>query len=173
VVSVLTVEGFEEFNKKLKQLPDKAKRTEVIMLQKKLAKPVIDAYKAALPVGKRRTHSRITGRKSKNVKKISYTAGNLQRSVRAVSVPASKTGGNPSIVVRPAIKGKNDGYYRFMVVKPDTKVGSGKRGSRIGKNQVVDEARDKALTRTGHFAQKEAREKTAKYIQKKINKMSK
>jgi hypothetical protein len=164
------IEGFEELNAKLKKLPDSVKRKEVLGLQKEIAKPIIQAYKNALPVGKR-YHSRTTGKGTDKPKRVDYTPGNLKESVRAETVPASKVGGNPSIAIRPA-KGKNDGYYKFMVVPENTKTGSIRRGSRKGPNTVVDKARDKALASTGAIAQKDALDRTALYIQKKINKLS-
>lgn len=168
---VTKIEGFEELNAKLKQLPDKVKRTEVIKLQKQIAKPIIKAYSRALPMG-RRSHSRTTGKGTDKAKRHDYTPGNLKASVRAVAVPASKVGGNPSVVIRPTDKGKKDGYYRFMVIPEGTRIGSIKRGSRIGPNTVVDKAKDKAWGMIGLSAEKRAAEDTAKYIQKQINKMS-
>jgi hypothetical protein len=164
------IEGFEELNAKLKKLPDTLKRKEVLGLQKEIAKPIIAAYKNALPIGKR-SHSRTTGKGTDEVKTIDYSPGNLKDSVRAETVPASKVGGNPSIAIRPA-KGKADGYYKFMVIPKGTKTGSIRRGSRKGPNTVVDKARDKALQSTGAIAQKDAIDRTALYIQKKINKLS-
>jgi hypothetical protein len=161
--SVLEVEGFEELNKQLKKLDDKVTRREVLKIQRQIAKPITEAYNRSMPVGTR-THA-------KNGKV--YTPGNLRDSVAPETVPASKVGGNPSVVVRPSTKGKKDGYYRFMVVKKDTEVGSGKRGSRKGKNTVVEEARNKALAIKGASAQNQAEDKTAKYVQKQINKLSK
>lgn len=167
------IEGFAELNAKLKRLPDKVKRKEVLKIQKQVAKPIVKAFARALPMGKR-SHARTTGKKSTRAKKVGYTPGNLKRSVRAKAVPASKVGGNPSIVIRPSAKdgSKNDGYYRFMVVADGTKTGSTSRGSRIGDNTVVDKARDRALGMIGATAEKRAAEDTAKYIQKQINKMS-
>jgi hypothetical protein len=156
------IKGFEELNAKLKKLPDTLKRKEVLGLQKEIAKPLIDAYKNALPLGK----------KDKIKNGTSYPKGTLKESVSAVTVPASKVGGNPSVVIRPGKRGKHNAYYKFMVVADGAKIGSSKRGSRKGRNTVVDEARDKALQSTGAMAQKDAIDKTALYIQKKINKLS-
>lgn len=171
-IDVTRVEGFEELNKKLKQLDDKVKRTEVLKIQRRLAKPIVDKYSAILPKGKR-SHSRTTGKGTDSKKAITYTPGNLSRSVKAETVPKSKSGGNPAIAIRPAKKGSNDGYYRFFVVPPGTKLGSTKRGSRKGKNTVVDDARDEAWKTTSSQAIKEAEDKTAKYIQKQIDRLSK
>ncbi len=168
---VTKIEGFEELNAKLKQLPDKVKRTEVIKLQKQIAKPIIKAYSRALPMG-RRSHARTTDKGTDKAKRHNYTPGNLKASVTAATVPAGKVGGNPSVVIRPGKKGKADGYYKFMVVPEGTKTGSNKRGSRKGPNTVVDKARDRALGSVGAIAEKRAADNTALYIQKQINKMS-
>ena len=37
------IDGFEALNKKLKQLPDNVKRTEVLKIQRRLAKPILSA----------------------------------------------------------------------------------------------------------------------------------
>lgn len=149
-INVTEVEGFGQLNKKLKQLDDKVKRSEVIKIQRRVAKPIEKAYAAALP----------------------KKTGTLARSVGIKAVPKSKTAGNPAIVIRPGKKGKNDGYYRFMVVKKGTKLESNKRGSRKGKNTVVEEARDRAIRSGGPRAEKEAVVKTTKYIQKQIDRLS-
>lgn len=146
----IQIEGFDKLNRKLKQLDDKVTRREVLKLQKRWAKPVIKAYANALPQKK----------------------GVLARSVKAETVPSRKVGGNPAIVVRPGKKGKNDGYYKFMVIKKGMRPGSRKRGSRKGLNTVTEEARNKAIDQTGAIARKEAVEGTAKYIQKQIDKLS-
>ncbi len=119
-----------------------------------------------------RNHSRTVGKRSgKESKRVDYTPGNLAKSVKTETVPAGKSGGNPSIAIRPGVKGKYDGYYKFMVVPQGTKTGSIKDGSRKGKNTVVDQARDKALRSVGAQARKQAEEKTAQYIQKQIDKL--
>ncbi len=156
------IEGFAELNAKLKQLPDKVKRKEVLKIQKQVAKPIIAAYSKALPIG--------TRDKKKNG--TTYPKGSLSKSVKAVAVPAGKVGGNPSIVIRPGKKGKHDGFYKFMVVRKGQVLGSTKRGSRVGPNTVVDKARDQALSSVGATAEKAVADKTAIYIQKQINKLS-
>ena len=164
-IDVFEIDGFEELNRKLKKLPDSVKRTEVLKIQRRLAKPIVSAYASNLPVGKK-SHSRYTSGGGKTT----YTPGNLARSVKAVTVPKRKSDGNPSIAVRPSKTSRGDGYYRFMVVKEGFK-GSG-RGSRKGSNVVVPQARDKTLSATQAQTTKEAASKTAEYIQKQINKLS-
>jgi hypothetical protein len=149
-IDVTQVEGFDQLNEKLKRLDDKVKRSEIIKIQRRVAKPLEKAYAEALP----------------------KKSGTLAKSVSTKAVPKSKTGGNPSIVIRPGKKGKNDGYYKFMVVKKGARLGSNRRGSRKGKNTVVEDARDVAIRNVGPQAQKEALDKTADYIQKQITRLS-
>lgn len=159
------VEGFEDLNRKLKLLPDRVKRTEVLKVMRRLAKPSITAYRGALPVGKK-SHTRYTSGGGKTT----YNPRNLAASVKAVTVSIRKSRGNPAIAVRPAKTSKGDGYYRFMVVRPGFK-GSG-RGSRRGSNVVVPRARDRALSQIGGKTTREAEVKTARYVQRQIDKLS-
>jgi len=163
LVGGFEVEGFEELNKKLKQLPDRVKRTEVLKIFRRLAKPIEAAYSAELPVGV----------KDKKRFGTLYPKGTLSKSVKTETVPSRKVGGNPAIAIRPGKKGKYDSFYKFMVIKKGTKTGSIARGSRIGKNTVVEEAKNRAWSRTEGRTTKEATEKTAVYIQKQITKLSK
>lgn len=156
----IEIEGFKELNQKLKKLPDKVKRTEVLKIFRRLARPVIRAYASKLPVGKK---------DKERFGKI-YPKGTLAKSVKAETVPARKSGGNPSIAVRPGKKGIYDSWYKFMVVRKGFK-GSGP-GSRKGQNTVVEEARDKAASAVLPSARAKAEKQTAKYIQKRINQFS-
>ena len=149
-INVTEVEGFDALNKKLKQLPDKVKRKEVLAIQRRLAAPIKKAYAANLPVRK----------------------GTLSKSVSVRAVAARHTGGNPSVVVRPGKSGKNNGYYKFMVVNKGAKVGSNKKGSRKGLNTVTATARDRTIAQIGGAVVKEAEVKTAAYVQKAINRLS-
>lgn len=160
------IEGFDKLNEKLKKLPDRVKRSEILKIHRRLARPAITAYRNELPVGKK-SHTRYT----KGGGKTTYEPGNLAGSVKAVTVGARKTKGNPSIAVRPSKRGSRDGYYRFMVVPKGFK-GSG-RGSRSGANVVVPQARDRALRQVGGKTTRQAQAQTAKYIQKQIDRLSK
>lgn len=160
-IDFFEIEGFEELNRKLKKLPDRVKRTEVLKIFRRVAKPVEKAYSEELPVGT------VDKKRFGTV----YPKGTLSKSVKSETVPASKAGGNPSIAVRPGKKGKFDSFYKFMVIPKGTRTGSIARGSRKGRNTVVEEARDKTVQNVSAKAQKEAIEKTAQYIQKQITKL--
>lgn len=146
--SLISIEGFEELNEKLKKLDDSVKRTEVLKIQRRLMKPVAEAYSRKLPVD----------------------SGNLSRSVRIKTVSKRASEGNPGVQVLPDKNSKADGWYRFMVVRKGFK-GYG-RGSRKGANTVVTEARNKAINETKGPVIAEAQKKTAEYIQKQINRLS-
>lgn len=161
-IDVTEVEGFEELNRKLKKLDDRVTRREILKIQRRLAKPIIEKYKKELPVGTR----------DKERFGSVYPAGTLGKSVKADTVPARKSDGNPAIAVRPSKKGKWDSWYKFMVIPKGTKTGSTGRGSRKGINTVVEAARDRVLNMLGPQTQKEALDKTADYIQKQIKRLS-
>ena len=149
-LDVTRVEGFEELNRKLKKLADSAKRTEVISILRRLARPVVATYRSKLP----------------------NDEGVLQRSVGVRAVPKRFTGGNPAISVRPGKRGRNDAYYMFMIIPRGSSPGSTRRGSRKRLNTVVTTARDKTIRAMEGGLVENAEKETAKYIQKKIYKLS-
>lgn len=149
-IDVTKVEGFAELNKKLKRLGDNVKRKEVLAIQRRLAKPIEKAYRRNLPTD----------------------SGTLGKSVSIKTVSARRSGGNPAIVVRPGKKGKNNGFYKFMVIRKGDHPGSNRRGSRIGLNTVTENARNKTLSQTGNGVLRDSEGKVAKYIQRKIDRLS-
>ena len=150
-LNVTQIEGFDELNKKLKKLDDSVKRKEILGLQRKLAKPIQRRYAAALP----------------------NDEGTLSGSVAIKTVSSRRSGGNPSIVVRPGKRGRFDAYYKFMVIRKGARPGSNVRGSRKGLNTVVKRARDRTLSTMQTVVTKEAEIKAAALVQKKINRLSK
>jgi hypothetical protein len=158
----IKVEGFAELNRKLKQLDDKMTRREVLKIQRKLATPLVRAYRDELPQSNRTT------KRFGN----SYPPGNLKKSVAKETVPSRAVGGNPQVVVRPSTKGKKGGYYRQMVVDKGTEIGSNKRGSRKMINTVVDKARDRVVSQRNSSTTAKYEKQMQKFIQKQINKLS-
>jgi len=138
------IEGFKELNEKIKRLPDRVKRKEILAIQRRLAKPIQAAYAGNLP----------------------KKGGTLAKSVAIKSVSARRSGGNPAIEIVPGKRGKNVAFYKFMVVPKGTRL---ERGSRKGLNTVTPAARDRTLAKAGGIAARAAELKVAKYIQKKIN----
>lgn len=149
-IDVTQVEGFDRLNLKLKKLTDRVKRTEVLKLMRRLARPVVVNYRLQLP----------------------KDSGTLQRSVAVKTVPSRKSGGNPAVAVLPGKRGRNDAYYKFMVVPKGTELGSRRRGSRKGKNNVVPDARDRTINAMESGLVQQASEKTAEYMQKQIDRLS-
>lgn len=149
-ISIYDIEGFEALSKKLKSLPDKVKRAEVVKIQRRVLKPAQQAYANQLPVA----------------------TGNLSASVQIKTVSISKSKGNPSVQVLPGKNKGADGYYRFMVVKKGTKLpGGNRRGSRKGFNNVVRSARDRALRSVSGGITKEYEQKLSRFIQRRIDKL--
>lgn len=149
-LNVTEVTGFTELNTKLKKLKDSVKRKEVLAVQRKLAAPVRKAFAANLP----------------------KDSGTLSKSVAVRTVPARKSGGNPAVAVVPGKRGKNDGYYKFMVIPKGSKPGSRKRGSRTGLNTVVTQARNKTLSQMESGLLATSEKEMQKFMQKKIDKLS-
>lgn len=157
------VEGFDELVNKIHKLDDRMTRREVLKIQRKLATPIVTAYRNELPE---------SGRSKKRFGTV-YPSGTLKKSVAKETVPASKVGGNPQIVVRPSTKGKKQGYYRHMVVRKEENIGSTKRGSRKGKNNVVKMIRDKVYGMMKTPLTSAYQKNMTKYVQKQIDRLSK
>jgi len=149
-ISPFKIDGFDELNKNLKKLDDNVKRKEVLGILRAQSKPFALAYSAALP----------------------YRSGTLSKSVAVRALSKRRSGGNPVVGIRPGKRGKNDGYYKFMVIEKGSLPGSTARGSRKGINTVVEKARDRAL-RAGETAAILGNQKAVtKLVQRKIDKLS-
>ncbi len=149
-LDITQVEGFDALNQKLKTLDDRIKRREVLALQRRLARPVQKAYAANLP----------------------KKTGTLSKSVAIKSVTARKSNGNPVVQVVPGKRGKNDGYYKFMVIRKGDRPGSTQRGSRKTLNTVTGDARDRTLSQIGDRVAIESEKKMAEFVQKRIDRLS-
>lgn len=150
-LNVTEVRGFDELNRNLKRLNDRVKRSEIIKLMRRLARPVVAKYRSELPRDK----------------------GTLRGSVGVRSLSSRRSGGNPVISVRPGKRGRYDAYYQFMVVPKGTELGSRARGSRKGRNIVVPDARDRTLNAMENGLVRQASDESAKYVQKQIDRLSK
>lgn len=149
-IDVTQIEGFDVLNKKLKRLEDSVKRREVLSLQKKLAAPVRKRYGENMPVA----------------------SGTLSKSVSVRTIPSRKSGGNPAIAVVPGKRGKNNAYYKFMVIAKGSSPGSRKRGSRRALNTVVTLARNRTLSQMENGLVASSEKEVQKYLQKKIDRLS-
>lgn len=149
-LDITEVRGFDNLNRKLKKLTDRVKRTEVLKVMRRLARPVVSAYRQNLP----------------------KDSGTLQRSVAVKTIPGRKTNGNPAVAVVPGKSGRNDAFYKFMIVPKGTRLGSRRRGSRKGKTTVVPAARNRTINAMESGLVTQASEKTAEYVQKQIDRLS-
>ncbi len=149
-LNVTQIEGFDQLNRKLKQLSDRVKRTEVLKLMRRLARPIVLAYRSQLPKDK----------------------GRLARSVAVRTIPGRRTNGNPAIAVAPGKSGRNDGYYRYMVVPKGVKLRGRGRGTRKGINTVTPTARNRALQNVEAQTVSKSEKAAADLVQKQIDRLS-
>lgn len=137
----IQVDGIPDLVKKMAALGKKVTRAELLKIQRKIARPIILAYRGNLP------------KRSKA----------LAKSVKNKTVSPKKSKGNPELTVQPTL------YYRFMVVPTGTNLASNRRGSRKGVNTVVPEARKKAINETSAAAAQNAEALVAAFLKQKIN----
>lgn len=145
----IKVDGFDELQRQIKKLPDSLKRTELIRIQKKVAKPLVEKTKLTAPEG---------------------PTGNLVDSIGTVTGRSKK---NPNIYVVPRVKGrfKRKGRHANFVHEGTAfrrKKGGAPTGS-MPKNAFMQRAYD--ATKSGLIRNYE--KDIAKYIQRRINKLSK
>ena len=149
-LNITEVEGFDQLNAQFKRFRDSVKRSEVLKLMRRLARPVVLAYRRNLPVDQ----------------------GALRKGTTIRTLPARKSGGNPVIAIYPGKSRKNDPFYRHMVVAKGTKLNGRGKGSRRGRNTVVPIARDKTLSGLESGLVQQATDKGAEFAQKQIDRLS-
>lgn len=151
------ITGFAELQNKIKQLPEKVKRGEVLKILGQVATPTVKAAKANAPVSK----AAHVGRKNKVIE-----PGNLQKSIGKIRGKRGSAKVNAVLHVgAKSKKNKNDGYYAHMVVKPGFK-GRNRKGS---ENKFMQ----RAFEQTKGQVTVDAEKKITKYIQKQIARLSK
>jgi len=149
--SLFEIEGFEALANKLKQLPDKVKRREVLKIQRRVLAPAKQVYMSKL-------------------REIKVT-GNLADSVAIKSVRSSAVNGNPVVNLLPSKSSKADGYYKFMVVSKGARLGSNRLGSRLGKNTVVNRIRNQVYSDNQSQLTDAYLGRMTKAIQRRIDKL--
>lgn len=163
----IEVEGFPELLRKIKQLSDdKDKRRETLALLREVAKPTLQAARLLAPVSKRMHVAR--GQK--------ITPGNLKKSQGLITGKSD----NPTILVGPRVKGANKGWYGHFVHDGVNIYHKGyKRKHKKGANNSAAKSRTKAnpyLTKayqaTGGRVTADAEVKMARFIQRRIDKLS-
>lgn len=88
--NITEIQGFAEFERQLKRLPEKQKRSEILKVLRKVTRPLIQAARA----------------------NINDHTGNLSRSIGNIT---GKSREYPNILVGPRAKGKNRGQHGHLV----------------------------------------------------------
>lgn len=99
------IEGMEEITRKIKSLPDRTKRLEVLKILRRQMKPIQTAVRNATPEAKRPI----------KVRGKIYPVGNAKKSINIIT---GKSKLYPTVVVGPTI-GKNrkyDAWYLYLLV---------------------------------------------------------
>lgn len=144
---LIEIKGFKELKQKIKRLPDKIKRREMLKIMGQLANPTVKAARGFTPIGTNQ-HTRDSGQ-----------PGNLRKSIGKRTGKRGTERINAVVYVGPKLKGKYKGWYAHFVAKGTVKL---KGNDFMAKGFAATKGR---LT-------KEAEIKTAKYFQKQINKLS-
>lgn len=151
------IEGFRALQGKIKVLPDKVKKREMLKILRQVSKPTVAAARATAPIGKK-VHKRYS-RKNGAVLGV-YSPGNLKKSIGNITGRKGSARKNAVIYVGPRSKGrKYDGYYGAMV-----------HGGT--KSQSKNPYMDRAFSKTKGLVTRDAEVKVAAAIQKQINKLS-
>lgn len=145
--SIVEIKGFTELQQKIKSLPDKVKRRELLKIYGQVANPTLKAARSFAPVGKRK-HTRDTA-----------GPGNLRRSIKKRIGKRGDDRINAVIYVGPSLKGKNKGWYGHFL-----EGGTDKMPARPFMQPAYNQTKGQIT--------KDAEVKTAAYIQKQINRLS-
>lgn len=165
--SVVEISGFKELQDLIKDIGnDKVKRRESFTLLRQIAKPTLDVAKQLVPVSKKVHIAR--GKKIK--------PGTLKKSLGNITSKSK----NPTILVGPRAKGKNDGWYGHFVHDGVNIYRKGfKRKHKKGANNSAALSRTKAnpflrkaLSTTEGKVTKDAEQKFEKFLQRRIDKLS-
>lgn len=150
--SIFEIKGFAELQKKIKRLPDKVKRKEIVKILKVSAKSTVTAARAEAPISK----------KAHTLRGKVYNPGNLKKSIRTKVMRRSRV---PMIIVGPTSTGnKYDGFYGRQFVISGHRTRS---GNRVEPNPFMQRGHD----RTAGKVSKEMQVKTERYMQKQINRL--
>lgn len=169
--SVIQIEGFDELNSKIKQLSNtRDKKTNVLGILRNAAKSTVKAARNFAPVSKKPHKAR-----GKVIQ-----PGTLKKSIGTITGRKGSAKINPTIYVGPRAKGRYDGYYGAWVHEGVNLYRSGfKRKRKRGANNKAALRRtegnpfmDKAFKVTQGKVTAELEKNTARYIQRRINKLS-
>lgn len=153
--SLVEIQGFAELQAKLKQLPDKVTRREMLKVLGQVANPTVKAATNEAPKSKKQ-HI-ISGKRARKV----IDPGNLKKSIGKITGKRGLGKENAVLYVGPRSKGKkNDGWYGMFVNKGT-------------KKQKANPFMQRAYEQTKGGVTADAEAKVAAYIQKQINRLSK
>lgn len=170
------VKGFPELLKKIKQLSDdKAQKEEILRVLKKVAKATVSAAKKNAPIRKGGAFSSIKTRKT-------IIPGTLKKSIGTIEGKKGAAKTNPTLYVGPRVKGQYNGYYGAWVEEGHNIYNKGFKRNRQGDSKANNAAAKKRTSgkfymkktfeQTEGKVTKESEVKIAKYIQKRISKLS-
>jgi hypothetical protein len=176
----IEVTGFPELKAKIKELSnDKDKVREVKLILRQIAKPTLAAIRAATPVSKKSHIAR--GKK--------IEPGNLKKSIGIIESKSK----NPTILVGPRAKRGNDGWYGHMVHGGHAVYRNSQNSKKVLKSgrkksvlaRVTNKRKGNAVgfvdgipfqtmgyDKTKGTVTAEAEKQFAKFIQRRINKLS-
>ena len=155
--TVFEITGFKELNRKIKQLPYKLKKREMLKVLRIVAKPTVAAARSQAPVGVK-AHKRYSKKDGAVLGR--YLPGNLKKSIGNITGKRGLGRNNAVIYVGARSKGKKyDGYYAGMV-----------HGGT--KYQSANPFMDRAYNQTKGLVTADAEINIAKLIQRQIDKLS-
>jgi hypothetical protein len=167
-VAGITVEGFAELKVLITRLADdKDKRKEMLLILRQVAKPTLNTAKNLVPVSKKAHKAR---------GKI-IQPGNLKKALGLITGKSP----NPTIYVGARAKGSNDGWYAHFVHDGVNSYSKGFKRKRIkGANMASARSRSQgnkflanAYTQTQASVTADSEKKMAKFVQRRIDKLSK
>ncbi len=170
---VIEIEGFAELQSKIIKLANpKDKKREVIAILKQVASATVRAAKNNAPVSK----------KAHTARKKRINPGNLKKSIGVIVGRKGNAKDNPTVYAGPRAKGNNNGWYGHFVeyghnvykkgFKRSRKKGSNNSGG-VTNTTRANRFMQRAYQQTEGKVTQESEQKVAKFIQSRIDKLSK
>lgn len=170
---VIEIEGFAELQNKIIRLSNpKDKKREVIAILRQVASSTVRAAKDNAPISK----------KPHTARKKRINPGNLKKSIGVIVGRKGNAKENPTVYAGPRAKGSQNGWYGHFVeyghnvykkgFKRNRKKGSNNSGG-VTNTTKANRFMQKAYQQTAGKVTQESEQKVAKFIQRRINKLSK
>lgn len=156
--SIVEIEGFTELLAKIKQLPDKVKRREMLKVLRQSSKATVRAARANAPVSKKQ-HVISGATRARRV----IQPGNLKK---AIGNRTGKDKGKAIIYVGARKTKKFDAYYSAIVIRGARRANNNPSGFKG--NPFID----RAYNSTKGQVTADTEKNVARYIQKQIDKLS-